>query len=72
MPSILFIDRIKLLSQNLVHSEHMHLIRLENGIHLLVAADLAFIFWDLEITLFDVFPDLFDDLWARELLMHPH
>jgi hypothetical protein len=61
----LFLNIIELLPKNLIHGKHMHLVLLENRLHLLVTPDLPFVLWDLEIALFDILPDLFDDLRPR-------
>lgn len=72
-PSLsLFIDIIELLSKNLVHGKHMNLILLKDRLHPLVTPDLSLVFWDLQVSLFDVFPDLLNDLWPRELYVVSH
>jgi hypothetical protein len=61
----LFFNIIELFAQDLVHGKHMHLVLLENRMHPLVAANLALIFRDLQVPLFDILPDLLDHLWPR-------
>ena len=63
----LFLNLIELLAQDLVHCEHVHLVLFENCMHPLIASDLTFVFWDLQVPLFDILPDFLDHLWAREL-----
>jgi hypothetical protein len=60
----LLLNIIKLLPQNLIHSKHMHLILLENQLHLIIAEDLALVGWVLQVARFDVLPYLLDDLGA--------
>jgi hypothetical protein len=38
-----------MLAQYLVHSEHMNLVLLKDGIHLIVAEDLPLVVWVLKI-----------------------
>ena len=63
----LLFDIVKLLTQYLVHGEHVYLILLEHQLKLLVATDLALVGWVLKVTLFDISPYLFDDLGSRKL-----
>lgn len=58
-----------MVSNVLVHSKHVHLGLLENGLHLFVAQDLALVLGVLKLICFDVFPQLLDHLWARKLDM---
>jgi hypothetical protein len=64
------IDRIQILTQNLVHAEHVHAVLLEDRAHCVVATDLALVGRVLQVALFDVFPDLLDGLRAGELHSH--
>jgi hypothetical protein len=63
-----FLDRIEVLSEKLVHREHMHLVLLKNRLHLAIAKDLSLVGRVLQASLFDVSPNLLDDLRSRELL----
>lgn len=58
---------IKLLTQQLIHGEHLDLLHLEYQLHLLIAHDLSLVGWVLEVVPFDVFPQLFNDLRTGEL-----
>jgi hypothetical protein len=61
------VHSVEVLIEDLVHSEHVDTVLLENSAHSIVAADLAFIVGILEISLFDVIPNLLDGLGARQL-----
>lgn len=63
----LFLNVIKLLAKNLVHSEHMNALLLEHRLHSLIAPDLALVGRVLQIAGFDVFPYFLDDLGPRKL-----
>jgi hypothetical protein len=67
--SLLF-DGVKVAADILVHLEHVHLGLLEDCMHLVVAYDLSFVLWVLEIVGFDVFPKLLDHLRPGQLLMY--
>ena len=62
MKRLLVFDVVQLLPQDLVHGKHMHLILLEDQLHLLVAPDLALIVRVLQVAGFDVLPYLLDGL----------
>ena len=49
-------DGIEVVAYELVHLEHVDLVHLEDGLHLLVAEDLSLVFRVLEVVPFDVFP----------------
>jgi hypothetical protein len=61
---LLVLNIVELLSQDLVHREHVHFVLLEYQLHLLVAADLAFIGGILQVSGFDVLPYFLDGLGA--------
>ena len=48
--------------QNLVHLEHINFVGVEDGSEVVVAEDLAFVGRVLEVVVFDIYPELFDDL----------
>lgn len=54
-----------MLAKQLVHREHMHLILFEYKLHLVVADNLSFVIWILQVVCFDVLPYLLYDLWPR-------
>lgn len=56
-----------MLTDFLIHFEHIHLRLPEHSHHLLVAYDLALIFWVLQIVAFDMLPESLDHLRAWEL-----
>ena len=64
-----FVRIVEVLVQDLVHSEHMDLVLLENSAHAIITTDHAFIVWILQILLADVLPDPFDSLRSRKLIM---
>jgi hypothetical protein len=67
-PRTLFLYFIELLAQDLVHGEHVYPVLLENCMHSLIASDLALVLRHLQVPLFDIFPDFFNDLWSWELV----
>jgi hypothetical protein len=68
--SSLFSNRVKVVSNILVHPEHVHPGLLEDCLHLFVAYNLAFVLGILKIVCFDVFPELLDNLRSGQL-WHP-
>jgi hypothetical protein len=52
-----FLYRVEVLVKNLVHREHMYAVLFEDGAHCVVAADLPFVGWVLEVAFFHIFPD---------------
>jgi hypothetical protein len=44
-----FLNFIQMLAQYLIHGEHMNLVLLKDGIHLIVAEDLPLVVWILKI-----------------------
>jgi len=61
------VHSVEVLVEDLVHCEHVNAILLKNSAHSIIAADLAFVIRILEVSLFDVVPDLLDGLRARQL-----
>jgi hypothetical protein len=61
---LLLLDIVELLPQDLVHGEHVHLVLLEDQLHLLVAPDLALVVRVLQVARLDVLPYLLDGLGA--------
>lgn len=68
-PLLLLSNGVEMASNVLVHTEHIDLGLLEYGHHLLVTADLAFVFGILKVICFDVLPQLLDNLRAGKLLL---
>lgn len=62
-----FLDGTNMLTQDFIHGKHVHAILLEDGAHSVVAADLTFVVWILQVSRFHVLPDLLYGLRAREL-----
>ena len=58
---------IEVSAQDLVHGEHVHLGRVENGLKIIITDDVAAIGGILEAVIFNVFPDMLHRLGAREL-----
>ena len=58
-----FLRIIHLLVEQLGHREHMHPIDLEYRSHSFVASDLSPVVRVLQVSSFDVVPDLFHGLW---------
>lgn len=67
--SILFLlNRVQLFTKKLIHSKHVNSLRFENQLHLIIAYNLTFVARILKVETFDMFPNLFDNLWPRQLL----
>ena len=60
----LLVRSIEVLVKDLVHSEHMHLLRLEDRPHAVIAPDLPPVGGILQIPGFDIFPELLDGFWT--------
>lgn len=60
-----FLDLIQMFAQYLVHGEHMNLVLLKDGIHLIVAEDLPLVVWILKIQCLNMIPDLLNRLRPR-------
>lgn len=58
--SVLLLDGIKVIANLLVHLEHVYPGLFEDGVHLLVAADLALVVGILEVIGLYVFPETLD------------
>lgn len=65
--SSLFPNRIKVVSNILVHPEHVHPGLLEDCQHLFVTYNLALVLGILKIVCFDMFPKLLDHLRSGQL-----
>ena len=61
------IHSVQVLVKNLVHGEHVHPVLLKNCAHRIVTSNLPLVGRVLQVSLFNIFPDLLDGLWAREL-----
>lgn len=64
---LLLSHRIEVVTDLLVHTEHVNLGLLKDSMHFLVANDLALVAGILQIISLDVFPKLLDNLRARKL-----
>jgi len=60
---LLLLNRVEMVADDLVHLEHVHPGLLEDGLHLVVAADLPLVFGILKIVALDMFPELLHHLW---------
>lgn len=57
-----------LLSQNLVHLEHIQLVNIEYSFKSLVTHDFTSIAWILQFVAFDIVPQSLHNLWARKFI----
>lgn len=69
---LLLVNGIELVSEQLVHREHVDLVLLEDGVHLFVAQDLALVIGILQAVALDVDPELLDHLRAGQLVTNQH
>jgi hypothetical protein len=57
-----------ILAEDLVHFEHVDFVDSKHRTELIVAHDFAFVRRVLQAVVLDVYPQLFDHLWARQLV----
>lgn len=55
------LDGVKMVADLLVHTEHVNLGLLEDGLHLLIAKNLSPVVWILEVVGLDVCPEALDN-----------
>lgn len=60
-----FVRDVQILTQNLVHRKHVHLVLFEDRSQSIITANHALVIWVLEVICTHVGPNALDRLWPR-------